>query len=85
MILDFTLPPNPIVRTGYSFYFHQVLPRVGRLVSGHPWAYTYLPESVKEFPPPRELGERMEQVGFRTVAWKLLTFGIAAVHIGTKG
>ena len=50
VILEFTTPPNALVRWGYHLYFHQILPVIGRIVSGHPWAYRYLPESVKEFP-----------------------------------
>jgi demethylmenaquinone methyltransferase / 2-methoxy-6-polyprenyl-1,4-benzoquinol methylase len=55
---------------------------VGRLVSGHPWAYTYLPESVKEFPGPDELGALLESVGFHDVGYRLVTGGIAAIHWG---
>jgi demethylmenaquinone methyltransferase/2-methoxy-6-polyprenyl-1,4-benzoquinol methylase len=55
---------------------------VGRIVSGHPWAYTYLPESVKEFPGPDELGGLFEEAGFKDVGWKLLSGGIAALHWG---
>lgn len=82
VVLEFTTPPNPLVRAGYLFYFRRVLPVVGRLVSGHPWAYTYLPESVRDFPGPEELGRRLERAGFRGVGWKLLTGGIAALHWG---
>lgn len=82
VVLEFTTPPNVLVRAGYHFYFRRVLPVVGRIVSGHPWAYTYLPESVKEFPGPRELAELFESVGFRDVGWRLLTGGIAALHWG---
>ena len=82
VILEFTTPPNSLVRAGYHFYFRHVLPVVGRIVSGHPWAYTYLPESVKEFPGPSELGELLETVGFRDVGWRLVTGGIAAIHWG---
>lgn len=82
VVLEFTVPPNPLVRAGYLFYFHNVLPLVGRIVSGHPWAYTYLPESVKEFPGPSELGALFEEVGFHDVGWKLLSLGIAAIHWG---
>jgi demethylmenaquinone methyltransferase/2-methoxy-6-polyprenyl-1,4-benzoquinol methylase len=82
IVLEFTTPPNRIVRAGYLFYFRRILPVVGRIVSGHPWAYTYLPESVKEFPGPRELGGLFEAVGFREVGWRLLTGGIAALHWG---
>lgn len=82
VVLEFTVPPNPVVRAGYLFYFHNVLPVVGRLVSGHPWAYTYLPESVKTFPGPAELGTRFEEAGFRDVGWRLVSGGIAAIHWG---
>lgn len=83
VVLEFTVPPNPIMRAGYLFYFHHVLPVVGRIVSGHPWAYTYLPESVKEFPGPAELGVLFETVGFTDGGWTLLTGGIAALHWGS--
>jgi demethylmenaquinone methyltransferase/2-methoxy-6-polyprenyl-1,4-benzoquinol methylase len=82
VVLEFTMPPNRLMRAGYLFYFRRVLPVVGRIVSGHPWAYTYLPESVSEFPGPEELGALFESVGFRNVGWKLLTGGIAALHWG---
>lgn len=84
VILEFTLPTNPVVRAGYLFYFNRILPLVGRIVSGHPWAYRYLPESVKEFPEPPELGRRLENAGFREVEWTTLTLGIAAIHVATK-
>lgn len=82
VVLEFTIPPNPIVRAGYLFYFRWILPIVGRVVSGHPWAYTYLPESVTEFPGPADLGRLLEEEGFRDVDWRLLTGGIAAIHWG---
>ena len=82
IVLDFTVPPNPFVRAGYHFYFHRILPVVGRLVSGHSWAYTYLPESVKDFPDPAALAARFEAAGFRDVGWRLLSAGIAAIHRG---
>jgi len=82
VVLEFTVPPNPVMRAGYLFYFHRVLPLVGRIVSGHPWAYTYLPKSVQKFPGPQELGAIFESAGFRDVGWKLLSGGIAALHWG---
>ena len=84
VILEFTTPPNALVRAGYHFYFHRVLPLVGRIVSGHPWAYTYLPKSVGAFPPAPELEEMMAAAGFRETGHRLLTFGIAALHWGRK-
>ncbi|MDP2958045.1 MAG: class I SAM-dependent methyltransferase [Longimicrobiales bacterium] len=85
VVLEFTTPPNPVVRAGYLFYFHRVLPVVGRLVSGHPWAYTYLPESVREFPGPADLERLFREVGFEVTGHQLLTLGIAAIHWGVKG
>ncbi|HET9948391.1 MAG TPA: ubiquinone/menaquinone biosynthesis methyltransferase [Longimicrobiales bacterium] len=82
VVLEFTEPPNRLVRVAYHLYFRRVLPVVGRIVSGHPWAYTYLPESVKEFPGPVELAGMFERAGFGSVGWRLLTGGIAAVHWG---
>ncbi|MEQ1856858.1 MAG: ubiquinone/menaquinone biosynthesis methyltransferase [Longimicrobiales bacterium] len=82
VVLEFTTPPNPIMRAGYHFYFKRILPVVGRVVSGHPWAYTYLPESVGQFPGPKELGALFAQAGFREADWRLLTGGIAALHWG---
>ena len=82
VVLEFTVPPNPVMRAGYLFYFNRILPVVGRVVSGHPWAYTYLPESVKEFPGPDDLGEIFRDVGFNEVGWRLLSGGIAALHWG---
>ncbi len=84
VILDFTTPRIRAVRAFYHFYFHQVLPRIGALVSGHATAYTYLPRSVANFPPEDKLAERMRRAGFSDVRWKSLTFGIAAIHRGTK-
>jgi len=85
VVLEFTTPPNRLIRAGYHFYFHRVLPVVGRVVSGHPWAYTYLPESVKLFPGPRDFEDLFRAAGFREAGYRLLTLGIAAIHCGVKG
>ena len=84
VILEFSDPPNPLLRRLYHFYFHRILPLVGRAVSGHPWAYTYLPESVKEFPGPEELAGLLRGFGFRDVEWRLVTGGIATIHVGVS-
>ncbi len=80
VILEFTVPPNPVVRAGYMFYFNRILPILGRLVSGHPWAYSYLPASVREFPGPDDLAQRLLDAGFSASGYQLVTFGIAAIH-----
>lgn len=83
VILEFSTPRVALVRAGYLFYFHRILPLVGRLVSGHESAYTYLPLSVAKFPAEEELARRMKDAGFRDVVWERLSLGIAAIHVGT--
>jgi demethylmenaquinone methyltransferase/2-methoxy-6-polyprenyl-1,4-benzoquinol methylase len=84
VILEFSTPRVPLVRAGYLFYFHRILPLIGRLISGHKTAYTYLPRSVANFPETGALANAMQRAGFRDVTFETLTFGIAAVHTGTK-
>ena len=84
VILEFTTPRSFVVRTFYHFYFHKVLPFVGGLISGHRTAYQYLPKSVAHFPAEPELANRMRTAGFGDVRWESLSFGIAAIHVGTK-
>ena len=82
VILDFTLPRARPVRALYLAYFRRILPMVGRVVSKHTDAYTYLPNSVMEFPTPEALADRMRAAGFADVGFDRLTLGIAAVHWG---
>ena len=84
VILEFSTPPSAIVRAGYRFYSHRVLPAIGRLVSGHPTAYQYLPESVDTFPGPDDLAALLTSAGFRSVRWRQLTLGVVAVHVGER-
>ena len=84
VILEFSTPRSGVVRAGYHAYFHHVLPLIGGLVSGHRTAYRYLPESVANFPVQEELAARMRAAGFRDVRYRDLTFGVAAIHVGTK-
>lgn len=83
VVLDFTLPSARPVRALYLFYFRRVLPLIGRAVSKHTDAYTYLPDSVLQFPTPESLAERMVLAGFTAVGFERLTLGIVAVHWGT--
>lgn len=83
VILEFPPPAAGVVGGVFRFYFRHVLPRVGGLISGNPGAYTYLPESVLAFPEPQRLAQLMRAAGFRT-RFRLLTFGIAAIHVGDK-
>jgi demethylmenaquinone methyltransferase/2-methoxy-6-polyprenyl-1,4-benzoquinol methylase len=81
VVLEFSMPRRTIVRLAYGAYFRFMLPAVGRLVSGHPTAYRYLPESVAHFPTGEALADRLRRAGFAAVSWRELTFGIAALHV----
>ncbi|MBA4157472.1 MAG: bifunctional demethylmenaquinone methyltransferase/2-methoxy-6-polyprenyl-1,4-benzoquinol methylase UbiE [Gemmatimonadetes bacterium] len=84
VVLEFTTPRWQPFRALYFFYFMRVLPLVGRMISRHGSAYSYLPESVLQFPEPPELAARMEAAGFRGVQWRTLSGGIAALHWGVR-
>ena len=84
VVLEFTTPPFGPLRALYLFYFRRVLPAIGRAVSKHRDAYTYLPESVLDFPDPIALAHRLEGAGFTNVGYEILTGGICAVHHGTR-
>ena len=85
VILDFTTPPNPVIRWGYHLYSHRILPRIGGLLSGNRAAYRYLPESVAHFPLAAPLADRMRAAGFGRVQWHTLTLGVVAIHVATRG
>jgi len=84
VILEFSLPRSPMVRKFYLWYFRRVLPLIGRLISKHPKAYTYLPESVEAFPSADEFSEQLRSVGFGTVRAVPLTFGIVYMFVAVK-
>ncbi len=84
VILEFPPPPKGFLGRVYRFYFGSVLPWIGGVISGKPEAYRYLPNSVARFPEPERLAEMMRAAGFAKVRWRLLSGGIAAVHVGDK-
>jgi demethylmenaquinone methyltransferase/2-methoxy-6-polyprenyl-1,4-benzoquinol methylase len=83
VILEMTLPPNPRLRQAFLFYFDRVLPWIGRVVSKHTNAYTWLPESTRSFPAPADLAGRLEGAGFTDVSYRLYLGGVTALHVGT--
>jgi demethylmenaquinone methyltransferase/2-methoxy-6-polyprenyl-1,4-benzoquinol methylase len=84
-ILEFAVPTTPGVRGAYMWYFKHVLPRLGRAVSGHATAYSYLEASVTEFATPHEFVKLLQQAGFVEVAANPLTFGTVILYTGRKG
>ena len=68
----------------YRFYFKQILPRAGTVISGVRGPYAYLPASVERFPEPEEMLQRMKDAGFAEATWEPYTFGIAGLYRGKK-
>ncbi len=84
-VLEFSMPRRFPMAQLYRFYFWAILPLLGRMVSGHKQAYTYLPESVNAFPDGNNFIVLMEKAGFLDCKYKKLSFGIATIYEGKKG
>lgn len=84
-VLEFSQPTRQPMKAAYGWYFRNVLPRIGQLLTpNHANAYDYLPASVGEFPHGQELADRMTSAGLSNVWFQPLTFGIATLYTGTK-
>ena len=83
-ILEFGQPRLPGIRTMYAWYFRYLLPLVGKMVSKHQSAYSYLPASVGTFPPAAEFSRIIAATGFSQVRAVPLTFGIVYLYIGVR-
>jgi demethylmenaquinone methyltransferase/2-methoxy-6-polyprenyl-1,4-benzoquinol methylase len=83
-ILEFAVPSSPPVRAIYMSYFTHVLPRLGRLISGHDMAYDYLPASVGAFASPAEFASLLRRSGFVDVAARPLTLGTVILYSARK-
>jgi len=83
VILEITQPQRPPLSTFFSLWFDRAVPVLGKF-AGDPEAYSYLPESVKSFPPPEGLAAKMDGAGLERIRWTILAGGIIAIHVGTK-
>ncbi len=84
VILEFSHPTAPVVKQFYHFYFRNILPLLGRLVSKHIRAYTYLPESVMAFPEGKKFCEILKQCGFKDCKARPLTLGVTTLYTAVK-
>jgi len=84
VILEITQPTRPPLSTFYSLWFDRIVPLLGSF-SDDAEAYSYLPESVRSFPPPPRLAELMDLAGFVRIRWTVLAGGIIAIHSGVLG
>jgi len=83
-ILEFSMPEKFPVRQLYHFYFKNILPLIGRVVSKDRGAYTYLHDSVQEFPSGEAFLSRLKKAGFENSSQLKLSFGIASIYVGEK-
>ena len=84
VILEFSFPQNGFLQWLYRFYFEKILPVMGRWVSGHKNAYSYLPDSVGAFPKGDAFASLLKEAGFESVEFKELTFGVTTIYTGFK-
>ncbi len=82
VVLEFSSPRGFPIRQLYGFYGRHILPRVGKLISGYEFAYTYLPESIQGFPDGDRFLSELRKAGFRDVNVIPLTFGIVSIYTG---
>ncbi|MDX1905208.1 MAG: bifunctional demethylmenaquinone methyltransferase/2-methoxy-6-polyprenyl-1,4-benzoquinol methylase UbiE [Thermonemataceae bacterium] len=84
VILEFSKPKRFPIKQVYNFYFKNILPNIGKLVSKDNRAYTYLPESVQAFPEGKEFLDILKKVGFGEPKQEKLSFGISSIYVAQK-
>jgi len=85
VILEFSLPENPLLRRMYNLYFRHVLPRTATWISGdRTGAYKYLPESVNTFIDRKTMMQMLADCGFSRITQKTLTFGVCICYSAEK-
>ena len=84
LVLEFSLPTMPILRTAYRFYLHRCLPLLGSFLTKRKSAYDYLGDSIEEFPNGNTMCELMRANGFVSPSFEPLTGGIVTIYTATK-
>ena len=83
-VLEFSTPPNPLMRFGYNVYLRWGIPAWGKIVTGDASGFVYLAKSIKAFPNQEGFTRMLKSAGFKRVEYTNVTFGVAAVHIAYK-
>lgn len=82
--LEFSRPVNPVFSKIYFFYLTKFTPLISKLLGSDSAAYEYLGNTIKDFPPPKDLVKLIESAGWRDVSYMILSGGIVAIHTGFK-
>jgi demethylmenaquinone methyltransferase/2-methoxy-6-polyprenyl-1,4-benzoquinol methylase len=82
--LEIARPTGRVSSAFYGVWFDKIVPRLGGWISGDPSAYSYLPESVKEFVAPGELADIIGRNGLQNVTWERVAGGIITLHRGIR-
>lgn len=84
MVLEFSQIPNDMLQKAYDLYSFNVIPAMGKMVTGDRDSYQYLVESIRKFPDQETFASMIRQAGFAQVKYRNLTMGVAALHSGWK-
>ncbi len=82
--LEVAQPRSALIRWSHRLYFNKVVPLLGAVLGGNSEAYTYLPQSAAQFPPPDHLRDLLKAAGWRHIRYRLLGLGAVAVHMAEK-
>ncbi|WP_298914646.1 bifunctional demethylmenaquinone methyltransferase/2-methoxy-6-polyprenyl-1,4-benzoquinol methylase UbiE [uncultured Algimonas sp.] len=83
-VLEFTTPPEPLIRKAYDAYSFAVIPRLGGAIAGDRDSYRYLVESIRRFPKQDQFAQMMRDAGFAGANWTDYSAGVTAFHTGWK-
>ena len=84
MVLEFSQLPNPMMQAAYDAYSFNVIPQMGKMITGDRDSYQYLIESIRKFPDQDKFLEMVKTAGFDNAKYRNLSMGIAALHSGWK-
>ncbi len=84
-VLEFARVPNPLLRALYDLYSFTLLAGLGRLVSGHPDAYWYLPVSVRHWLDQAAMLRLLGETGFVNATYRNVAAGVVAIYRGDAG
>jgi demethylmenaquinone methyltransferase/2-methoxy-6-polyprenyl-1,4-benzoquinol methylase len=84
LCLEFSTVEMPGLDAIYDLYSFNIIPELGRMVTGDPASYQYLVESIRRFPKPKAFADMISTAGFSRVSWEIMTGGVVALHSGWR-